>query len=224
MVNRSPRPAAGAHPYYPVSIEVVDYLANEYSVPALLGLFAAGCVAVFGVTLLVVRQVNPRLGGSDRAAVLWFVLCGTIHTFFEGYFSLNHTRMGGQSDLFGQLWKEYSLSDSRYLTSESFVLCMETLTAVGPAHARPHDGRLTLAVRLWPAVVLCRLLHRHGPPATPAADGRRVARPAVRRHSVLRHLHVRPLPQGGHVLPTRGLLFLVLLLLHELHLDRDSGW
>lgn len=29
-----------------------------------------------------------------------------------------------------QAWKEYSLSDSRYLTSDIFVVCMETITAV----------------------------------------------------------------------------------------------
>jgi cholestenol Delta-isomerase len=38
--------------------------------------------------------------------------------------------MGGMRDIFGQLWKEYSLSDSRYLTSDPFVLCMETITSV----------------------------------------------------------------------------------------------
>src|ERR1700709_1089432 len=47
-----------------------------------------------------------------------------------GYFSLNHTQMAPAQDLFGQLWKEYALSDSRYLTSDPFVLCMETVTAV----------------------------------------------------------------------------------------------
>ena len=47
-----------------------------------------------------------------------------------GYFSLNHTRMVAMPDLFGQLWKEYALSDSRYLISDPFVLCMETCTAV----------------------------------------------------------------------------------------------
>jgi len=47
-----------------------------------------------------------------------------------GYFSLNHARMGGMQDFFGQLWKEYAMSDSRYLTSDPFVLCMETVTAV----------------------------------------------------------------------------------------------
>ena len=47
-----------------------------------------------------------------------------------GYFAFNHANMPGKQDLFGQLWKEYSFSDSRYLTSDPFVLCMETVTAV----------------------------------------------------------------------------------------------
>ena len=33
-------------------------------------------------------------------------------------------------DFFGQLWKEYALSDSRYMFSDPFVLCMESWTAV----------------------------------------------------------------------------------------------
>lgn len=39
--------------------------------------------------------------------------------------------MAGMGDLFGQLWKEYALSDSRYMTRDPFVICMETSTAVG---------------------------------------------------------------------------------------------
>lgn len=38
--------------------------------------------------------------------------------------------MASKNDLFGQLWKEYSLSDSRYMTQDPFVVCMETVTAV----------------------------------------------------------------------------------------------
>lgn len=38
--------------------------------------------------------------------------------------------MGPSQHFFGQLWKEYAFSDSRYLTSDAFVLCMETVTAV----------------------------------------------------------------------------------------------
>lgn len=47
-----------------------------------------------------------------------------------GYFSYNFKDMAGRSDLFGQLWKEYALSDSRYMTQDPFVVCMETITAV----------------------------------------------------------------------------------------------
>ena len=47
-----------------------------------------------------------------------------------GYFAYNHYHMPAMQDLFGQMWKEYSLSDSRYLTSDPFVLCMESITAV----------------------------------------------------------------------------------------------
>lgn len=61
--------------------------------------------------------------------VLTTGLGGCIHLFFEGYFAVNHTRMGPAQDLFGQLWKEYSLSDSRYLRSDAFLVWMESITA-----------------------------------------------------------------------------------------------
>lgn len=38
--------------------------------------------------------------------------------------------MASKRDLFGQLWKEYSLSDSRYLTQDPFVVSMEAFTAI----------------------------------------------------------------------------------------------
>lgn len=37
--------------------------------------------------------------------------------------------MSSRGDVFGQLWKEYSLSDSRYLTQDAFTVCMESVTA-----------------------------------------------------------------------------------------------
>lgn len=54
---------------------------------------------------------------------------GFIHLFFEGYFAYNHKDMAGHQHIFGQLWKEYAKSDSRYLTQDPFVLCMESITA-----------------------------------------------------------------------------------------------
>ena len=45
---------------------------------------------------------------------------------------LNHSSLAGQQTLFAQLWKEYSLSDSRYLTSDPFMVSVETITVVSP--------------------------------------------------------------------------------------------
>ncbi|KAF2276840.1 EBDP4, emopamil-binding protein [Westerdykella ornata] len=118
------------HPYYPVEAEIVGYLANELNTFELCGAFAAGCAVIFSITYLVVKRTRPQISNSDLVTVLWFVLCGCIHLFFEGYYVYNFRAMGGLKDLFGQLWKEYSLSDSRYLTKNAFVLCMETITAV----------------------------------------------------------------------------------------------
>ncbi|MCJ1360199.1 MAG: hypothetical protein MMC33_010202 [Icmadophila ericetorum] len=118
------------HPFYPLEVEIVGYLANDWSVPALLGLFAAGWAVILAVTLSVVKRFNPQVPSWERAVIMWFILSGTIHFFFEGYFAFNHAHMAGMNDFFAQLWKEYSLSDSRYLTSDPFVLCMETVTAV----------------------------------------------------------------------------------------------
>jgi len=118
------------HPYYPLGIEIADYAANEFTVPTLLAYFGACCAGVFTLTYVVVSRVRPGLPASELLTLLWFMLCGCIHLFFEGYYVVNFRAMGGLQTLFGQLWKEYSLSDSRYLTKDPFVLCMETITAV----------------------------------------------------------------------------------------------
>lgn len=56
------------------------------------------------------------------------------YLYVPGYYALNQARMGELQTLFGQLWKEYALSDSRYLTQNAFVLCMESMTAVSHVH------------------------------------------------------------------------------------------
>ena len=62
------------HPFYPLEANVVGYLANEYSVPVLLGTFAAGCIVILGSTLALVRRQNAVLSHGDKAAILWNVL------------------------------------------------------------------------------------------------------------------------------------------------------
>ncbi|EHY60465.1 hypothetical protein HRR83_000224 [Exophiala dermatitidis] len=118
------------HPYFPIEAEIVNFIANDMTLFQLLAAFGTGCVGILSVGWLIASSAGPKLRKQDKFMVLWFCLTGVIHLFFEGYFAYNHTRMGSARDLFGQLWKEYALSDSRYLTSDPFVLCMETITAL----------------------------------------------------------------------------------------------
>jgi len=117
------------HPFYPIEIEIVNFIANDTTTLQLLLTFAVGCAVIASVAWSFTSRVAPRVKVMDKIILLWFCLTGSIHLFFEGYFAYNHTRMGGAQDLFGQMWKEYALSDSRYLTSDPFVLCMEAITA-----------------------------------------------------------------------------------------------
>ncbi|KAB2570986.1 3-beta-hydroxysteroid-Delta(8),Delta(7)-isomerase [Lasiodiplodia theobromae] len=100
------------HPYYPLGVAVVGYAANQWSLLLLLGAFAVAWSTVLGAAYFVVAKKQPTMPVSEVLTFMWFVLCKS------------------SQHLFGQLWKEYSLSDSRYLTSDPFVLCMEAVTAI----------------------------------------------------------------------------------------------
>lgn len=63
------------HPFYPIEANIVGYLANEWSVLKLLGIFGAGCVGILGTTLALVKRQNPNLPPREKAAILWFILC-----------------------------------------------------------------------------------------------------------------------------------------------------
>jgi cholestenol Delta-isomerase len=130
-MNDSASPAFdGAHPYFPLGLAMPSYAPNTITGPILVAYFAAGSGAILTTALAIISRVRPGLARSEVLTALWFTLCGCIHFFFEGYFAYNYDRMPARTDLFGQLWKEYSLSDSRYLTQDSFVVTMEACTAI----------------------------------------------------------------------------------------------
>ncbi|OQD78304.1 hypothetical protein PENDEC_c001G07141 [Penicillium decumbens] len=144
-----------AHPYYPLGADIVGYSPNQTSVLELLVSAGGGCAALLGLTFAVTSYVRPSLRLADRIAILWFVLSGTLHCFFEGYFMIHHDRMASAQDLFGRLWKEYALSDSRYMTSDTLVLCMETMTVLlwgplcfGVAYLITIEGSLRHPIQL----------------------------------------------------------------------------
>ncbi|ODM14401.1 hypothetical protein SI65_10136 [Aspergillus cristatus] len=128
-VQLSNESIAVPHPYYPQTIHLPHYVRNETSVFSLIAQFGLLWAAVIGLAFVSIRRIRPTASRSDKIAFTWMCLTGFIHLFFEGYFVVNNETLASSQGLFGQLWKEYSLSDSRYLTSDAFVVCMEAITA-----------------------------------------------------------------------------------------------
>ncbi|KAE8375729.1 Emopamil-binding protein [Aspergillus bertholletiae] len=117
------------HQYHPTTIHLPHFAANETSVVSLIAQFGFLWAAVLGAAGLILQRVRPKASRSDQLAFGWMCLTGFIHLFFEAYFVIHHETLAGSQELFGQLWKEYSLSDSRYLTSDAFLVTMEAVTA-----------------------------------------------------------------------------------------------
>ncbi|KAF9914994.1 hypothetical protein BX616_007150 [Lobosporangium transversale] len=120
-----------AHPYYPRDLLLNHYVANTNTMQETLVILFSGFGAIAVLALAISYQYrNSTLKGlGNQLTFLWFVMCGFIHLFFEGYFGVFHKTLAGDQFVFAQVWKEYSLSDSRYLTSDPFVLIMERITA-----------------------------------------------------------------------------------------------
>lgn len=183
----------------------MGYIANKWSVATLLGIFLGGLLVILGLSWASVSWFSPRLRKLDKLIILWFILSkaifqarmtmtdwltlvagGIIHFFFEGYFALNHMRMGAAQDLFGQLWKEYALSDSRYLTSDPFVLCMESITAVYLQAMEAVRCVLICGAALLGSSFLLHSIHDHRQsPSTIPASGTCVAWPDIWRYPLL---------------------------------------
>ncbi|KAM0556098.1 hypothetical protein ACHAPJ_006087 [Fusarium lateritium] len=120
---------APLHPYFPLNAALPGYTVNTMTGRDVVVTFSIGTAAIFAVTLLLIQITRPALSRGAVLATMWFTLCGCIHLFFEGYYVVNFISISSKLDLFAQLWKEYSLSDSRYLTQDAFMVCMEAVTA-----------------------------------------------------------------------------------------------
>lgn len=99
-------------------------------------------------------------------------------------------------DLFGQLWKEYAMSDSRYLTSDPFVLCMETVTAVGllPIFRLEFFERRRLTFLnsdlLGPALLHSGMVGHHSASSAPSSSSYGIPWSDLRRYPLLCDEHV----------------------------------
>lgn len=118
------------HPYLPQDVAISGYVPNSWNVPELIVAFFGVCVVLLGATYIAVTTQQPTLSYSERLTVMWFVLSGLIHVIFERHYVLNYWSLASKQTIMAQIWKEYSLSDSRYLTQDSFVLAVESAVVV----------------------------------------------------------------------------------------------
>ncbi|KYK61786.1 hypothetical protein DCS_02930 [Drechmeria coniospora] len=142
------------HSYYPPGVSIPGWAADEAArlrhAPVFVGVIVSIASVVY--RLATRRLFRPR--PIDCAAAAWFSVCelssarghplstspfsvkltpvfligAFLHIVFEGYYIYHRTDIAGQQSALAQLWKEYALSDSRYLTSDVFTVCIETIT------------------------------------------------------------------------------------------------
>ncbi|RIA95905.1 Emopamil binding protein [Glomus cerebriforme] len=117
------------HPYYPIDLKLPTFTEKTHSMEYSLGVFAGIAITVSLISSLIIYQ-KQNVSKINKVAFVWFIITGSIHVFVEGYFTSFHETLQSDNSLIGQWWKEYSLSDSRYLSSDSFVVIMERITAI----------------------------------------------------------------------------------------------
>ncbi|KAF9133890.1 hypothetical protein BGW39_008645, partial [Mortierella sp. 14UC] len=118
------------HPYYPRDLVLDHYVPNTNTVFQTLVLVSLGFLSVALLVLFLgySRRHTTLALTKDKFAFFWFILSGVLNLFFEAYYEYNHATLAGDNHPVAQVWKEYALSDSRYLSSDSFVRVVETIT------------------------------------------------------------------------------------------------
>jgi len=136
-----------SHPYYPPTLSLPAYTPPIYTPTILISIFSILSVLVLSLAWQLMTIVNPSLTTRAKATASWFLYCGLLHIHFEGYFVKYRNSLASRSDLVGELWKEYALSDSRYLLrgkgEGEFVLGIEVLTVVSEFWEKESWGGLT---------------------------------------------------------------------------------
>lgn len=66
------------HHFYPLEVEVKNYLPNKWGMELLLAIFSALCLGILTTTRMIVNRIHPNLPKTEKAAICWFVICKCI--------------------------------------------------------------------------------------------------------------------------------------------------
>ncbi|KAK0044393.1 3-beta-hydroxysteroid-Delta(8) Delta(7)-isomerase [Biomphalaria pfeifferi] len=130
MASEQPKSVV-KHPYLPKDLKLPLYISNVKSTTEILAILAvaAGVLVIFAWYLSGLKLRQQKFCFKRRMVLCWFFLCAFIHMVLEGYFAIYHATLAGHTSILGEMWKEYSKCDSRYISSDTFTVCMETITA-----------------------------------------------------------------------------------------------
>lgn len=117
-----------AHPYYPRSLEIPNYVPPIHSQSDILTVFFFAIAVLLLASYLIISQ-SP-ITKANKFVFLWFVFTACIHTFVEGWVVVFNQTVAGRNDFMSDLWKEYANADSRYLVSDPAVFLIEGITGV----------------------------------------------------------------------------------------------
>ena len=67
------------HPFYPLGVEIANYVANDQDALQLLTKFLSGWVVILGATWWGVSKYSPQLSRLDKSIMLWFILSINHH-------------------------------------------------------------------------------------------------------------------------------------------------
>jgi cholestenol delta-isomerase len=122
------------HPFYPKSLVIPNYKPSPYTMAEILFPFFGAVALVLVVSYGLISGRKHTLSNSQgwtKAVFTWFICSGLIHLIIEGYYAANVYDIAGQTNYMSSMWKEYALSDSRYMTIDSTVWMIESITAWG---------------------------------------------------------------------------------------------
>lgn len=63
------------HPYYPLGVNIPNYVPNNWSTLTLVSTFAATCTLILAAAKTIATKSNPQIPTSELTKVLWFTLC-----------------------------------------------------------------------------------------------------------------------------------------------------
>lgn len=75
---------ANSHPFSPIIIVVPGFVATSIPTATLLITFFGGLAVILASSKYFLEQRQPSLSKGEVWTASWFILCGFIHTLFEG--------------------------------------------------------------------------------------------------------------------------------------------